>query len=514
MKKGRGEKAVYNVIASIMSQIVTVISGFILPHLIMRSFGSAYNGITSSVTQFLSVVALLRGGVGGATRVALYKALAKNDMNQISATIRATEIFMRKIAFIFAGFIVIFSCLYPFLVRDEFSWVFSSSLVLIISISTFVQYFFGITYQFLLQADQKQYITTFVDIIAILLNVVLSVLLIKAGVGIHGVKLGSAFAFSILPLFLFFYCRKHYNIQKDIKPDFSSISQRWDAFYHQLAAFVHNNTDVALLTVFFSQKVISVYTTYYLVGNGIKRILLTVSSGVEAAFGDIIAKDEKKVLQEDLSIYETIIHILSCLIFGPALILVTPFVRVYTLGMTDINYIRYAFGYMVIISEMLYCLRSPYEAIVNASGHFKQTKRYAFTEAGLNLIISIGLVWKYELLGVVIGTLVAIVFRIVAYGIYADTIIVHRSIWIGIKRFIVTGITMLISFLISYLIVPPEMTNYMNWILYAIPVTVISFVVTILINLLLYRKATLITGKKIGNIAKRMIKRGKKQKNG
>ena len=68
-RKGRGEKAVYNVAASILSQIVATISGFVLPHLIMQNFGSAYNGITSSVTQFLSVVALLRGGIGGATRV-------------------------------------------------------------------------------------------------------------------------------------------------------------------------------------------------------------------------------------------------------------------------------------------------------------------------------------------------------------------------------------------------------------------------------------------------------------
>lgn len=505
-RKGRGEKAVYNVTASILSQIVATISGFILPHLIMHQFGSAYNGITSSVTQFLSVIALFRGGVGGATRVALYKALAKKDMIQVSAIINATEIFMRKIAVAFIGFIIAFSCLYPFLVRNEFTWIFSASLVLIISISTFIQYYFGITYQFLLQADQRQYITTFIDIIVVLLNLALSVVLIKGGVGIHGVKLGSSISFSILPLFLYFYCKKYYKIRKDVEPNFNSISQRWDAFFHQVASFIHSNTDVVLLTFFYSQGVISVYTTYYLVGNGLKKILLTITTGVEAAFGDIIAKNEKKTLIDDLNIYETIIHIMSCILFGPALILITPFIKVYTFGITDVDYVRYLFGYLVIITEMLYCLRSPYEAIINAAGHFKQTKKYAFTEAGLNLIVSLCLIWKYELIGVVIGTLVAIVFRVITYGVYADLKIVHRSFSIGIKRFIITGCTVLTMYIICNLIVVPEMTSYKNWIIYAIPVTILSFGITAVINLLFYKEATIITGKKIIGIGKRLVK--------
>jgi len=505
--KGRGEKAIYNVTASILSQVVAMISGFVLPHLIIRNFGSAYNGITSSVSQFLSVIALLRGGVGGATRVALYKALANKDIDQVSSTIKATELFMRRIALVFVGFIVVLSCLYPLFVKDEFSWLFSASLVLIISISTFAQYFFGITYQFLLQADQRQYITTFVDILLILLNVGISVVLIKAGAGIHGVKLGSAVVFSILPFFLFFYCNKHYRIKRNVKPDFSSIGQRWDAFFHQLAAFIHGNTDITLLTVFYSQKVISVYTTYYLVGNGIRKILLTISSGIEAAFGDIIAKKEYNVLQEDLRIYETIIHVLSCALFSPALILITPFVRVYTIGVVDINYLRYEFGYLVVVSELLYCLRSPYEAILNAAGHFKQTKKYAFVEAGLNLVVSLCLVINFELIGVVIGTIVAIIFRIVAYGFYVDIKIVHRSVWTGMMRYLVSGLTIFIICLICRFVAMPEMSSYRNWILYAIPITLISMIVTVVINSLLYKHEMIITWQKLTSITKQVLKR-------
>lgn len=145
----RGKKAAYNSIASLVAEIIAIICGFVLPRLIISNFGSSYNGLTQSVSQFLSIVALMRAGVGGATRAALYKSLANNNEKQISATILATEHFMRKVALIFAFFVIAFSCVYPLIVRSDFDWFFSATLVLIISLSTFVEYYFGITYQIL-----------------------------------------------------------------------------------------------------------------------------------------------------------------------------------------------------------------------------------------------------------------------------------------------------------------------------------------------------------------------------
>ena len=52
---------------------------------------------------------------------------------------------------------------------------------------------------------------------------------------------------------------KKYEIDADIKPNNSAISQRWDAFAQQAAAFVNNNTDVIVLTMFSDIKEVSVY---------------------------------------------------------------------------------------------------------------------------------------------------------------------------------------------------------------------------------------------------------------
>lgn len=128
----RSKKALINSISSLLSQLVTIICGFVLPRLILSQFGSSYNGITSSITQFLNCVILLRAGVGGVTRAALYKPLADGDNNQISGIVNATQQFMKKVSAIFSILLLAFAIVYPLMVLDEFDYWFSFSLVIIL----------------------------------------------------------------------------------------------------------------------------------------------------------------------------------------------------------------------------------------------------------------------------------------------------------------------------------------------------------------------------------------------
>ena len=85
--ESRSKKALRNTFFQLLLEVVTAICGLILPRLILSRFGSAYNGITQSITQFISCVALLKSGIGSVTRAALYKPLAANDSEGISAII-------------------------------------------------------------------------------------------------------------------------------------------------------------------------------------------------------------------------------------------------------------------------------------------------------------------------------------------------------------------------------------------------------------------------------------------
>ena len=148
-----------------------------------------------------------------ATKAALYSPLYNHDVDKISGIMSATMKFLRKVALIFVMGIIIFACIYPFRVKDDFSWSFTASLVLIISLSTFFQYYFGLGNQLLLEADQKYYIVSLITIVNTLFNTIISVICMKLGMNIHGVKLCSSIVYCSTPVFLNYYVNKNYKIK-------------------------------------------------------------------------------------------------------------------------------------------------------------------------------------------------------------------------------------------------------------------------------------------------------------
>ena len=257
MAQSRTKRIALTIGTSLLSEGVALVCGLILPKMILSSFGSAYNAITQSISQFISYISLMKAGIGGATAVALYKPLAEKNTREISEVLASTEKFMRKISFTFLIFVAILSIVYPIFLVREYDWFFTASLIFIISISTFGQYYFGFTYQTLLSADQKDYITTSLEIVTTILNTVVAVILMKHNMSLHVVKLGSSLVHLITPIFLYIYCHKKYHLMK-VQTNEDKIPQKWDAAAHEVASFINNNTDVIILTLFAPLEEISV----------------------------------------------------------------------------------------------------------------------------------------------------------------------------------------------------------------------------------------------------------------
>ncbi|MCR4633458.1 MAG: hypothetical protein K5648_04970 [Erysipelotrichaceae bacterium] len=504
MKRSRTQKAFLNVATGIAAEFISLACGLILPRLILSNFGSAYNGITQSISQFISYISLMKAGIGGATAVALYKPLAENDNVKVSEVLAATEEFMRKIAMIFAAFVLVFACVYPFLVSEEFGWLFTASLVIIISISTFGQYYFGFTYQMLLSADQKDYITTCLNIVTTLVNTFLSVILIRNNCSIHMIKLGSSIAHLITPLSLYFYVRKKYNLVKGVKPNKDLIPQRWDATAHEVASFINNNTDVVLLTFFTGMKEISVYTVYQYVISNLKKIVTQVTVGFGAAFGDMYAKNEIDLMHQNLGIFELIIYSFTSVLYSVALVMILPFVVIYTKGVTDIEYVRPLFALVTILASIFNCFRIPYRVIVINVGHYRQTKNGAIMEAVINIVVSIVGCICFGLIGVALGTLCAMVFRTLQYAIYLSQNIMYRDIRYFIKHVLLTFVIIAAVYLIAKLYLPLTMSGWLQWILYASLTTVIAVILTVGTDYLFYKEDLF---NLFGKLKKNLLKR-------
>ena len=482
----RGKKLAINTFCSLAQEFVSVICGFILPRLILASYGSKYNGLIASITQFLSCAVLLRAGIGGVTRAALYKPLAQEDHDSFCAIVNATDQYMKRIGLILAMLILGFATIYPVLVKNDFGWAFTFSLVLIIGASTFAESFFGITYLIVLQADQRLWVSSVMSIICTILNTVFASILILNHCSIHIVKIASAIVFVLYPIVLGSYVRKKYKIDKSVPPNYNTIAQRWDAFWQQIAIFVMYNTDIMLLTIFSNMLEVSVYSVYNMVMHGLKRVIVSFSGSQEAAFGDMIARREDDTLRQSVSAVENMMFSLCTIVYACTSLLILDFVTLYTNEITDVNYIRPVFV----------------QAVVEAAGHFKQTKKGAIFEPVLNIGLSIIFVTRYGLVGVAIGTLAATLFRTLQYSIYMSKHIVKRSVLITLNRAAVSAVEWgLIAFISNFFLNMSSM-SYLQWIIKALILVIISSVIVIGGNYLTFRKDTVLLLKKVRKLIK------------
>uniref|UniRef100_UPI002597B800 lipopolysaccharide biosynthesis protein n=1 Tax=uncultured Clostridium sp. TaxID=59620 RepID=UPI002597B800 len=351
-------------------------------------------------------------------------------------------------------------------------------------ISSFAQYYFGIKYQLLLNADQKSYVQLGVQIVTLLLNTVGTIFLIRQGVSIHIVKLFTSIIFIIRPLFLMMYVKRNYYINNNIKLTEEPIKQKWNGLAQHLAAVVLGNTDIVVLTLFSTLENVSIYTVYNLVVTGVKQIIIALTTGVSALFGNMIAKKEMSNLLRAFRRFEIMMHFCVTIIFTITAILIVPFVKVYTKGVNDVNYIVPTFGILITVAQAAYCLRLPYNILVLAAGHYKQTQNSAIIEMILNIVISLISVVKFGLVGVALGTLVAMTYRTIYLVFYLRKNIISRSVFHFVKYIILNAIVVLLSIVLcsSFNF---DVTTYLEWIILAIKVGITVITVSLSVNMII-----------------------------
>lgn len=489
MLNTRSVRAKLNILVSLAGQLVTLLCGFVVPRLMIGAFGSEAYGATTSITQFLAYITLLEGGIGGVARAVLYKPLAENDHQAISAVVAELQHFFRIVAYIFLGYVLLLACTFSRISNTQvFDWGTTALLVIVISASTFAQYFIGITNMVLLQAAQKTYITTAVSIVATIVNTILTILLVKQGCSLLVVKLVSSFIFVLRPLALQVYVRRTFTITKTTAGNKSLLEQKWTGLGQHIAFFLHSNTDIMILTVFADLTLVAVYSIYYMIVSHIQNLTTSFASGMEALFGEMIAKEEYETLNQTFDKYETLISIVSVIMLSVTTVMIVPFISIYTKDITDANYIEPIFALILILSSLLYCLRIPYHAVVIAAGHFKQTRFSAYGEAALNIGISIALVNRLGLLGVAVGTLIATGFRLIYYVWYLSKMIAYRSVGLFLKRIVINltcfaGTVLLGNTIVAQLSIP----NYWIWTFTAVLCVLLAIMITVGCNYWFYK---------------------------
>lgn len=483
------KRALYlNTIASLSNMFITLICGFILPRFILKGFGSDVNGLVTSVTQFLSFISFMDLGVGAVIQSAYYKPLACNDNKEVSLLYFSSKHYFRIISYILIIYVILLCFIFPFVTHSNFSYSEIDTLIVIMAMGLFAQYFLSVSDQLLLNADQKLYVQSGFQSITVLINTLLSIILIYANASIHIVKLASSLVFLTRPLFYHYYVKKHYNIDRNINIKGYKIEQKWNGLAQHIATVIMNNTDIMVLTIFSHISTVSVYSVYALVTNGIKQFINALSGGFSSLLGDLYARNEKKKLVDTFILFQWGINNITIALFSVASILIIPFVKLYTNGINDANYNQPLFAFLLIAGQVVFCIRIPYNTMICSAGHYKQTQMSALIEAIMNIIVSTVLVFKLGLIGVAIGTLIAISYRTISFAAYLHKNIICIDIKVILKQLLVDLIECAIILVVGLNIIQifPSTTVVFTFIVTGLSISICTLLVIITINTFLY----------------------------
>ena len=421
----RNRVTLINMATSLALQLCLIAGGLILPRLILRIFGSETNGLVASINQFLSYIVLVEGGLTAVVSAGLYRPLVQHDDAALSAVLVTARRFYSRIGCVFGFYVLALAVLYPLCSGLDFGS--TALLVVILGISNLVRYLFALIYQVLLAADKKRYIVSLVQSLIALLGIALSCLSVRMYPSIHLLAAIQGVLALIQPLVYRHYVRRHYAIDWRAVPDKRLLSQRWHGFAINLATFIHNSTDVVVLTLFTDLRTVSVYSVYALATNGMKALVLSLTDGISSVIGLTYAGGDREALEEKMDLYEYTVFLLVFGIFTVGALLITPFVLLYTKGVTDAAYDQPLFGVLLAAAEALYLAARPHMDLAYCANRFREITRPACAEAAINLTVSLILVRPLGLIGVAAGTVAAMLFHMLFYVSFTKKLIPGRK---------------------------------------------------------------------------------------
>ncbi|EPY2273133.1 lipopolysaccharide biosynthesis protein [Clostridium sporogenes] len=402
-----------NSLKNIKYNVVFFIINFILMFLLKRIFiiylGDEITGLNALFQNIIGFLNIAELGIVNAVTYSLYKPLKEENYNKINSILITYRYIYRLVAlFIFVGSIILTLFIQNFINGTSVNISLIRIYFMLVSLITVISYL--ITYiQVVIVADQKGYVVS---------KTLGNFNILKILVQILAIKIYKSYILWILVELIFnfiaFECinlkvRKEYkwinlNNTKSLKMLFNENKSIFlntkDLFFHKLGFFVLNQTDNLVISAFTTIKNVMLYSNYLMIINVVKGLLTQIFRAISASIGNLVAeKDDNKsyIIWREIHIIISLLSVVVCYCVYKMINLLIQ------LWIGQDYLLNYATIICIIINLYFSLTRQTIDVFKDAYGIFWDVWS-PILEAIINLIISIYLVKKLGIMGVVIGT--------------------------------------------------------------------------------------------------------------
>ena len=485
------KKLFKNILASALPQIASLISGLILPSLIIRNFGSEINGLVSSTKTISSYISIVGAGIATAVTQALYVPVAKKDVVSINGMLHAANTMFQRIGIVYCAILLIISSIYPLIIHTSLRNSSVFLLLIVIGISGASEFFAIGRCRALLYADQKTYVCTLIQAIGILCSVLFAAVTLWLNASIVLVQLSISITYILRSIILILYVNKHYPLLRDFKtapPIETAVEKRKDAMVHQLSGLAALNSQTTILSVITGLESVSIYSVYNNVFSAIQSICTSLCTAVTPFIGRELALNKRDSLLKMYDIMEFSFFNLVAFVYSVSAVMILPFIRIYT-SHADINYIYPYFAVIFVFFSAFYVLKLPCCALINISGQFKETKWKAILEAILSIVLGVACTYYIGFSGVILGASIALAWRCFDTIIYTNKHVLlcsnKKSLFRLLRVILLISISAFLQTQVAL-----QIDSYFDWVKYACCVSALCMLI-LLANAFIFDRSTI-----------------------
>lgn len=413
-KPSRSKKLIINSVSGAILFAVNLVTTFIAHKVFVDALGFEVSGLAEVLSSVISALSIVDLGIGTAITFSLYKPLAENDTKKLALLIS----FFRKIYLIIGG--IIFGLglavipILPALTKYAFTLEYLVPVYMLFLVKASVSYFF--TYNFtILRADQKSYIISIFDSIVKLIVMgtqIFILLTLKDYLPYLVVSLAGSMLMDII---LFSYVKKKYPYLSSAKgerlpeEDTKVIKTKvFSMIFHRIGRYLVNSSDTLIMSIILAPLIVGYYKSYLVITATITSLIINVFSGVLAAFGNIIATEDKGVIKKSFKNIRFLYFFLCTILVAGVFVLAENFLR---LWLGDITILPKEFLVVFCLNIFLSVYGEALVNLRNAAGIYEPDRYLPILLIFINIALSVPLAYLFGVTGILLGTTVCYIIR-------------------------------------------------------------------------------------------------------
>lgn len=500
-----------NSIYSLLSFFFLSLMGIYIRKLFTENLSIELLGLEGLFANIVSILSLAELGVSSIINYSLYKALANNDNNEINILMNIYRYMYRLIGcFVLIISIVLYFFL-PYIVNEHsISWRYVE-FVYFVQILTVLSTYFIAYKRTLFAADQKDYICIKIDTVCKTASNLVKIIAIVVYQSYIFYLLTALFFNILANLIITFKVNKNYNFIKPVKINISDMRSRnffkdiKNFMIHKIAYILYGGTDSIITTTFLGLHIAGLMSNYLLIHSGVYSIMYRCFQGIVPTIGNLVYSESK---YKSYKVYITLDFIY--ILFGAYIccMYILFFQKLIVLFFGTQFLLPDNYVWLLAFSIFLAMQFENACNYRNTYGAFEKDRLCMALSAVSKIIIAVLLVKDFGVAGLMIGSIIGLIFIIYGRIIIVFNYILNQKIYIYLFRHfiyscIIVGEILLIDKIIVALHFP---LNYSSLILESLIATSCFVILNIVIFYKTYEfKQLIVYFKNILNLVKQKL---------